>query len=138
MKNVYYQQLEDDVVRVSIELVHRQHWGYSIGYKGRFLVVSVKRQPTKLDIRKLTIAIDAGHGGTNGGTGGVKTFQSEKDLTLKYAKELEKLLVSLKRAEKEKESDIITSISIRLKDIMQKLSDIKTQKNNFYKNQKKI
>jgi N-acetylmuramoyl-L-alanine amidase len=56
------------------------------------LVVSVKRQPTKLDIRKLTIAIDAGHGGTNGGTGGVKTFQSEKDLTLKYAKELEKLL----------------------------------------------
>ena len=92
VKNVYYQQQEDDVVRVSIELVHRQHWGYSIGYKGRFLVVSVKRQPTKLDIRKLTIAIDAGHGGTNGGTGGVKTFQSEKDLTLKYAKELEKLL----------------------------------------------
>ena len=65
VKNVYYQQLEDDVVRVTIELVHRQHWGYSIGYKGRFLVVSVKRQPTKLDIRKLTIAIDAGHGGTN-------------------------------------------------------------------------
>ena len=92
VKNVYYQQLEDDVVRVTIELVHRQHWGYSIGYKGRFLVVSVKRQPTKLDIRKLTIAIDAGHGGTNGGTGGIKTFQSEKDLTLKYAKEVEKLL----------------------------------------------
>ncbi len=92
VKNVYYQQLEDDVVRVTIELVHRQHWGYSIGYKGKFLVVSVKRQPTKLDIRKLTIAIDAGHGGTNGGTGGIKTFQSEKDLTLKYAKELEKLL----------------------------------------------
>jgi N-acetylmuramoyl-L-alanine amidase len=92
VKNVYYQQLEDDVVRVSIELVHRQHWGYSIRYKGKFLVVSVKRQPAKLDVRKLTIAIDAGHGGTNGGTGGIKTFQSEKDLTLKYAKELEKLL----------------------------------------------
>ena len=92
VKNVYYQQLEDDVVRVTIELLHRQHWGYSIGYKGRFLVVSVKRQPAKLDIRKLTIAIDAGHGGTNGGTGGINTFQSEKDLTLKYAKEVEKLL----------------------------------------------
>lgn len=92
VKNVYYQQVEDDVVRVTIELVHRQHWGYSIGYKGRFLVVSVKRQPSKLDIRKLTIAIDAGHGGTNGGTGGVKTFRAEKELTLLYARELEKIL----------------------------------------------
>ncbi len=73
-----------------------------------------------------------------------KTLKNETAyliLTLReeyFKKELEKLLVSLKRAEKEKESDIITSISIRLKDIMQKLSDIKTQKNNFYKNQKKI
>jgi N-acetylmuramoyl-L-alanine amidase len=35
VKNVYYNQVEDDVVRVTIELHHRQHWGYSIGYKGK-------------------------------------------------------------------------------------------------------
>ncbi|MEI8109847.1 MAG: N-acetylmuramoyl-L-alanine amidase [Chitinophagia bacterium] len=92
VKHVYYKQIEDDVVRVTIELIHRQHWGYSVGYKGKFLVVSVKRQPQKLDIRKLTIGIDAGHGGSNVGTGGIITKRAEKDLTLLYAKELQKWL----------------------------------------------
>lgn len=92
VKNVYYQQTAEDVVRVTIELQHRQHWGYSIGYKGKYLVVTVRRQPTKLDLRKMTIAIDAGHGGTNTGTSGITTYQAEKNLTLLYARELQKLL----------------------------------------------
>lgn len=50
-----------------------------------------------------------------------------------FKKELEKLLTNLKLAEKEKTTDIINSISIRLKEIMQKLSEIKNEKNNFYK-----
>ena len=92
IKNVYYNQVEDDVVRVTIELQHRQHWGYSIGYKGRNLVVKVKRQPEKLDLQHLTIAIDAGHGGTNAGTGGVHAKYEEKYYTLLFAKALEKAL----------------------------------------------
>lgn len=92
VKNVYYQQTADDIVRVTIELQHRQHWGYSIGYKGKYLVVSIRRQPPKLDLRKMTIAIDAGHGGSNTGTSGITSYQSEKNLTLSYAKELQKLL----------------------------------------------
>jgi N-acetylmuramoyl-L-alanine amidase len=92
VKNVYYQQTAEDVVRVTIELQHRQHWGYSIGYKGKYLVVSVRRQPAKLDLRKMTIAIDAGHGGSNTGTSGIATYQAEKTLTLLYARELQKLL----------------------------------------------
>ncbi len=92
VKNVYYQQTADDIVRVTIELQHRQHWGYSIGYKGKYLVVSIRRQPPKLDLRKMTIAIDAGHGGSNTGTSGTTSYQSEKNLTLSYAKELQKLL----------------------------------------------
>jgi N-acetylmuramoyl-L-alanine amidase len=94
VKNVYYNQVEDDVVRVTIELKHAQHWGYSISYKERFLSVRIKRQPTKLDIRKMTIAIDAGHGGSNSGTSGIKLKASEKEQTLLFAKALEK---SLKR-----------------------------------------
>lgn len=90
VKNVYYNQVEDDVVRVTIELQHRQHWGYSIGYKGKILVIKVKRQPLKLDITKLKIAIDAGHGGTNTGAGGTRTGASEKTYTLLFAKALEK------------------------------------------------
>jgi N-acetylmuramoyl-L-alanine amidase len=92
VKNVYYDQAEDDVVRITIELKHQQHWGYSIGYKNKVLQLKVKRQPQSLDIKKLTIAIDAGHGGTNTGADGIKTKASEKEYTLKFAKALAALL----------------------------------------------
>lgn len=92
VKSVYYNQIEDDVLRVVIELKHQQHWGYTIAYKGRSLVVKVKRQPAKLDITKLKIAIDPGHGGTNVGADGVRTGASEKNLTLLFAKALERNL----------------------------------------------
>jgi len=92
IKNVYFEQAEDDVVRVTIELKHAQHWGYTIFYKGHHLVVAVKRQPAVLNIQKLRIAIDAGHGGTNVGAEGVTSHVSEKDYTLLFAKALQKFL----------------------------------------------
>lgn len=92
IRNVYYNQVEDDVMRVTIELQHRQHWGYSIYYKGKYLVIKVKRQPEKTDLRFLTIGIDAGHGGTNAGTGGITAKYEEKYYTLLFAKALERLL----------------------------------------------
>ncbi|TAG12871.1 MAG: N-acetylmuramoyl-L-alanine amidase [Sphingobacteriia bacterium] len=92
IKNVYYQQVEDDIVRVTIELNHQQHWGYNLSYKNKTLVVKVKRQPALLDIRKMIIAIDAGHGGTNTGAGGVLLKASEKEQTLLFAKALEQSL----------------------------------------------
>jgi N-acetylmuramoyl-L-alanine amidase len=95
IKNVYYNQVEDDVVRVTIELKHAQHWGYSLYYMGKNLVLRVKRQPVILDIKKIVIAIDAGHGGNNSGTEGIKRNTSEKEYTLLYAKSLEKNLKRL-------------------------------------------
>lgn len=92
VKNVYYHQTEDDVFRVTIELKHKQHWGYSVGYNGRALVVKIKRQPSLLDVKKLKIAIDAGHGGTNTGASGIKAKASEKVYTLRFAKALQKYL----------------------------------------------
>lgn len=94
IKNVYFNQVEDDVVRVTIELTHQQHWGYTILYKGNNLVVAVKRQPADLIIQKLRIAIDAGHGGTNGGSEGITSHINEKDYTLLFAKALQKFLKS--------------------------------------------
>ena len=38
IKNIYYNQVEDDVIRITIELVHQQHWGYTIGYSKKALV----------------------------------------------------------------------------------------------------
>ncbi len=90
IKNAYYEQIEDDVFRVIIELKHQQHWGYFIFYDGKSLVIRVKRQPAKLTIQNLFVAIDAGHGGTNTGAAGATSNIIEKDYTLKIAKEVEK------------------------------------------------
>ena len=94
IKNVYYKQTEDDVMLVTIELKHKNHWGYSINYNNNQLIIKVKRQPEKLDIKNLKITIDAGHGGTNlGAAGGTKNIL-EKNYTLLFAKQLEKFLLA--------------------------------------------
>ena len=82
IKNAYYEQVEDDVFRVFIDLKHDQHWGYSIYYEGKKLVIKVKRQPPDLSLANLKIAIDAGHGGDNSGAAGVTSNIQEKKYTL--------------------------------------------------------
>lgn len=93
IKSAWYEQVEDDVLRVFIELKNKQHWGHFIYYDsiGSKLTVRVKRQPS-LNIKKMHIAIDAGHGGANVGATGVSSGIAEKDYTLRIAKELQKLL----------------------------------------------
>lgn len=92
IKNVSYEQTEDDVFRVTIYLKHQQHWGHSISYKNKNLVIAIKRQPQHLSLRHLKIAVDAGHGGSNSGATGVTSNLNEKEFNLKIAKELEKYL----------------------------------------------
>lgn len=91
IKNVTYEQVEDDIYRMTIELKHAQHWGHNIYYKGNSLIIQVKRQPQNLLLRNLTIAVDAGHGGSNTGAGG-PTGSSEKMLALSVALKLQKAL----------------------------------------------
>ncbi|MEP7372170.1 MAG: N-acetylmuramoyl-L-alanine amidase [Chitinophagaceae bacterium] len=91
IKNVYYEQVEDEVLRITIELKHQQHWGYQLYYKGNSLVIRVKRQPENLELRNLRIAIDAGHGGGNTGTYG-PTGSSEKELALTVSLKLRQAL----------------------------------------------
>jgi N-acetylmuramoyl-L-alanine amidase len=90
--NVWYEQIEDDVFRVFIELKHHQHWGYQISYNGNALQIRVKRQPSSLKPKQLVVAIDAGHGGPNAGAKGLTSGISEKDYTLKISKQLERYL----------------------------------------------
>ena len=86
IKNLTYEQIEDDIFRVVIELAHN-HWGHKIEYRGSNLVVTVKHEP-KLELSGLHIAIDAGHGGENPGARGT-TGCMEKSLNLKFAKMLQ-------------------------------------------------
>ena len=94
IRNTWYEQVEDDVYRIYIQLKHSQHWGYSVSYDslGRHLIVRIRRQPAVLDIRRLRIAIDAGHGGDNSGASGVTSKALEKNYTLLIAEQLRKTL----------------------------------------------
>jgi len=91
IKNVHYEQVEDEILRVTIELTHPQHWGHQLSYNGTNLVIKVRRQPASLELRNLRIAIDAGHGGGNTGAYG-PTGSSEKELALAVALKLRQAL----------------------------------------------
>ena len=93
IKNAYYLQAEDDVFRVIIELNHSQHWGYSIYYEEKKLVIRIKRQPDVLELSKLKVAVDAGHGGENTGAEGTTSHIVEKKYTLLFAEELRESIV---------------------------------------------
>lgn len=88
IKNVTYEQKEDDLFRITIQLKHEQHWGHTIYYSGNNLVVRVKHQPKSLILKDLVIGVDAGHGGDNKGAFGISGIM-EKDMTLLVAKELQ-------------------------------------------------
>ena len=92
VEQVDYEQIADDIFRLKIQLKHRQHWGHSIYYRGNTLVIKIKQQPLQLELSKLRIAIDAGHGGSNTGAGG-PTGSSEKALALAVSLKLQELLL---------------------------------------------
>jgi N-acetylmuramoyl-L-alanine amidase len=92
VKNIWYEQTESDVLQITIELVKQQHYGYSISYNGKSLLLKIRRLPATANLKNMTIAIDAGHGGTNLGASGVTSGILEKNYTLLFAKELQKIL----------------------------------------------
>ena len=94
IKNISYEQIADGIFRITIELNHAQQWGYLLYYSGNNLIIKIKHQPDNLALKNLTIAIDAGHGGTNNGAVGA-TGIYEKDVTLAIALKLQKTLTAL-------------------------------------------
>ena len=91
IENVWYEQVSKDIFRVFIELKEEQLWGYQVGYEGNRLIIRVKPQPDTLDLRGLTVAVDAGHGGSNSGAAGM-TGAVEKTLNLAMALKLKAAL----------------------------------------------
>lgn len=59
---VDWQQVDCDILRVTIKLKEKYSWGYSVKYEGNNLVIRVKHTPS-LNLKNLTIGLDAGHGG---------------------------------------------------------------------------
>jgi N-acetylmuramoyl-L-alanine amidase len=88
---VDYEQVDEAIFRITIQLKHHQHWGHQVYYSGNSLVIKVKRLPEDLTLKNMTIAVDAGHGGTNNGAVGA-TGVYEKEITLALSLKLEKAL----------------------------------------------
>ncbi len=91
VRSVAYAQASRNVFRLTVELAHRQVWGYDVSYRGTMLVLRVRRQPEDLSIGRLTVALDAGHGGENEGAVG-STGLLEKDVNLATVMHLKSLL----------------------------------------------
>lgn len=91
IQNIDYEQIEDDVFRITIQLKHEQHWGHQIYYNGNNLIIKIKQQPQDLSLKNLVIAVDAGHGGSNNGAVGA-TGVYEKEITLALSLKLQKAL----------------------------------------------
>ena len=125
IKNAYYEQTEDDVMKVIIDLSHKQHWGYSIYYEGNKLIIRVKRQPEKPELKYLTIAVDAGHGGDNNGADGVTSKVLEKNYTILFANELRTALVKKKaNVIMTREKDTTLSMPERIEFLKQQCPDL--------------
>lgn len=91
IKNTWYEQLDDDVMRIHIQLNHEQIWGYNISYFKDSLRIKIKRPPNAN--KMITVAIDAGHGGGNTGAEGITSHIAEKTFTLQFANELQNELL---------------------------------------------
>lgn len=93
LRNTWFEQMENGVLRVYVDLKSALHWGHSVHYDSLAsrLIIKVKHAPDK-KIQNLFVAVDAGHGGDNSGAAGNISGKLEKNLTLVYAKALEKEL----------------------------------------------
>jgi len=91
IETIDYEQVADGIFRITVQLKHQQHWGHTLYYIGNSLVIKIKQQPADLSLKNLTIAVDAGHGGTNNGAVGA-TGTYEKEITLALSLKLQKAL----------------------------------------------
>ena len=86
--NIDIESIDSDVTRVTVYLKTKSSWGFSMNYQGNSLNLDIKHVPASLQMKNLTIGIDAGHGGpqSNGAVGlsGLK----EKDMNLDMAYQL--------------------------------------------------
>ena len=92
IENVDATQLQNQQIRLTINLAGKQLWGYKSYYEGNTLVVQIRRQKQNLNLSNMRIALDAGHGGSNLGALGI-AGRYEKEFTLLIAQQLQTMLL---------------------------------------------
>jgi N-acetylmuramoyl-L-alanine amidase len=127
LRNTWFEQLENGVLRVYVDLKSSMHWGHSVHYDsvGSRLMIRVKHAPDK-KLQNLFVAVDAGHGGDNSGAAGNISGKLEKSLTLVYAKALEKELKKngIKKVLMTRDSDTSLSMPERIMMLRDAMPDL--------------
>jgi len=95
---VDWEQVEDDRLRIRLDLKHPPVWGYGAEYKNgsNQLVVTIRNAPIlspapDAPLKGLTVALDPGHGGRNRGAIGCLGIE-EKTVNLQICRKLKPLL----------------------------------------------
>ena len=120
---VNYEQIDNDVLRIFIDLNTSRHWGHAISYQGNRLVIRVTHEP-RLRMRGMRIALDAGHGGAAPGaigTTGMRESDVNMDITMIVKRELERrgAIVTLTRT-----GDYDLTMARRIELLMEQNPDI--------------
>ncbi|HOX58462.1 MAG TPA: N-acetylmuramoyl-L-alanine amidase [Candidatus Paceibacterota bacterium] len=92
IREVTLQQVATDHLRLCVELQTKQLWGYQWAVTNRSLLLTVRRPPALAPapgspLKGLTLALEAGHGGSGSGARGVSGSQ-EKDINRLAVEEL--------------------------------------------------
>lgn len=77
-----------DALTVVLRLRDKYQWGYSVTYDGTNMVIDVRHRPASLQVKDLTIGLDAGHGGRYLGAvspSGLREKDVNLDIVLKAA-----------------------------------------------------
>lgn len=85
---------DNDVLTLDIRLKDKYQWGYSVYYEGNNLVIDVRHRPASIELKDLTIGLDAGHGGEYPGAispSGITEKEVNLDIILMVAERLRNL-----------------------------------------------
>jgi len=94
IKDIKWQQIENDVLMLDIFTGFPPHYGYYIEYKNNYALIHIRKPFSGREYKDIKICIDPGHGGVDSGSVG-PLGTTEKDVNLKQSL---KLVATLKEA----------------------------------------
>jgi N-acetylmuramoyl-L-alanine amidase len=91
IREIRWEQPQEDVYQLKVFLNQKQQWGYDVFYEGNNLILEIKHQPEiKRGLEGLRICLDPGHCPDPGAVG--PTGLEEREVNLKIAQRLKKIL----------------------------------------------
>jgi N-acetylmuramoyl-L-alanine amidase len=83
IRQVRWRQIAPDTCQIIVEPKFKKWWGYDVRYEGTSLMIEVRQPWVRPNVKGMTIALDAGHGGSElGATGPHGTLEKDANLAI--------------------------------------------------------